>query len=160
MTSACFTGHRNLTGDISQLEERLYNVLERAITNAGITDFYSGAAIGFDEICSKTVLKLRANYPQIKLHLILPCPPQEQTSKWNETQRSEYMRILAAADTIEQTSQYYYNGCMKRRNARLVELADCCFCFLNTENLRSGTAQTVRMALNKRIIVINFFKTQ
>lgn len=55
MKSACFTGHRNLTGDISQLEERLYNVLERAVTNAGITDFYSGAAIGFDEVCSKTV---------------------------------------------------------------------------------------------------------
>lgn len=158
MNSACFTGHRNLTGDISQLEERLYNVLEKAITNAGITDFYSGAAIGFDEICSIIVLKLRENYPHIRLHLILPCPPQEQTAKWNEVQRSEYMRVLAAADTVEQTSQYYYNG-MKKRNARLVELADCCFCFLKTGKLRSGTAQTVRMALNKKILVINFFKT-
>ena len=134
MKSVYFTGHRNLTGDISQLEERLYNVLGRAITNAGITDFYSGAAIGFDEICSRTVLKLRANYSQIRLHLILPCSPQEQTS------------------------QYYYNGCMKRRNARLVELADCCFCFLNTSKSWSGTAQTVRMALNKRIMVVNLFK--
>ena len=158
MTSACFTGHRNLTGNTSKLEDRLYNVLERAITNAGITDFYSGAAIGFDEVCSVTVLKLRENYPHIKLNLILPCPPREHTAKWNEIQRSEYMRILAAANTVKQTSQYYYNGCMKKRNARLVELADCCFCFLNKCKSRSGTAQTVRMALNKRIMVVNFFK--
>lgn len=158
MKSACFTGHRDLTGDISQLEEQLYNVLERAVKNAEITEFYSGAAIGFDEICSKTILKLRAKYPQIRLHLILPCPPQEQSAKWNKAQRSEYMKILAAADTVEQTSQYYYSGCMKKRNARLVELSDCCFCFLNTSKSHSGTAQTVRMALNKKIMVINFFK--
>lgn len=159
MKSACFTGHRKLTGDTLQLEARLYNVLERAITNAGITDFYSGGAIGFDEVCSRTVLKLRENYPNIRLHLILPCSPQEQTAKWTEVQRSEYMRILAVADTVEQTSQYYYNGCMKRRNARLVELADCCFCFWNISNSRSGTAQTVRTTLNKRIMIVNFFKT-
>ncbi len=158
MKSACFTGHRNLAEDTSQLEERLYNVLERAITNAGITDFYSGAAIGFDEICSKMVLKLREKYPNIRLHLILPCSSQEQTAKWSTVQRSEYMRILEAADTVEQTSQYYYDGCMKRRNAHLVELADYCFCFFNTGNLRSGTAQTVRMALNKKILVVNLFK--
>ncbi len=159
MRTACFTGHRVLTGDISQLEERLYNALERAVTNAGITDFYCGGAIGFDMICSKTVLKLRASYPHIRLHLILPCPPQEQIAKWTDMQRSEYMRVLAAADTVELTSQYYYNGCMKKRNARLVELADCCFCFLNADNSQSGTAQTVRMALSKRIMVVNFFKS-
>lgn len=158
MKSAYFTGHRNLTGDIPLLKERLYSVLERAIINEGITDFYSGAAIGFDEICSGTVLELRVSYPQIRLHLVLPCSPQEQTAKWTEAQRSEYMRILAAADTVEQTSQHYYNGCMKKRNARLVELADCCFCFLNTGKSRSGTAQTVRMALNKKITVINLFE--
>ena len=158
MRSLCFTGHRHLTGDISGLEERLYNAFERAVTNAGITEFYSGAAIGFDEICSKTVIYLREKYPHIKLHLILPCPPREQTAKWNESQRLAYMKILAAADTVEQISQFYYSGCMKKRNARLVELADCCFCFLNFNNLQSGTAQTVRMAIGKKIKVINFFR--
>lgn len=156
--SACFTGQRKLTGDILHLKEQLYEVLENAVLNKKITDFYCGAAIGFDEICSETVIKLRYKYPQIKLHLILPCPPNEQTAKWNKLQQAAYMQILSSADTVEQTSQYYYNGCMKKRNARLVELADCCFCYLNPNKQRSGTAQTVRMALNKNITVINFFK--
>lgn len=158
MGAICFTGHRSLTGDTSQLEERLYNALERAITRADFTDFYSGGAIGFDELCSRTVIKLRGKYSHIRLNLILPCPPQEQTAKWSVTQRSEYMKILAAADSVEQTSQHYYDGCMKKRNARLTELADCCFCFLSADNLHSGTAQTVRMALAKRITVINFYR--
>lgn len=48
MKSACFTGHRNLSCDIEDLKTGLYNVLERAIKNAGITEFYNGGAVGFD----------------------------------------------------------------------------------------------------------------
>lgn len=158
MQSACFTGHRNLTGDIRSLEERLYNVLEKAIINAGIIEFYAGAALGWDTLSSQVVLKLREVYPYIRLHLILPCSPYEQTAKWSEEQRVEYMRILSAADHVEKTSEHYYNGCMKVRNARLIELADCCFCFWNTKCQYSGTAQTVKMAQKKNIKIINLFK--
>ena len=103
------------------------------------------------------ILKLREDYPKIRLHMILPCTPQEQTARWSEEQRSEYKRILNAANDSEQTSPHYFDGCMKIRNARLVELADCCFCYWNTNRKRSGTAQTVRMAQKKGIEVINFF---
>lgn len=67
------------------------------------------------------------------------------------------MSILSAADSVEQTSGHYYNGCMKVRNARLVELADCCFCYWNPNRKRSGTGQTVRMAHKKNIMVVNFY---
>lgn len=48
MEKACFTGHRNLSCDIEDLKSRLYNVLERAVNNAGIREFYNGGVIGFD----------------------------------------------------------------------------------------------------------------
>ena len=44
---------------------------------------------------------------------------------------------------------------MKRRNERLVELADYCICYCT--NPRSGTGQTVRMAKDKGIDIINLF---
>lgn len=159
MRSACFTGHRNLTGDIDELEKQVHKELEKAIIELGITDYYNGAALGWDLFCAAIVLKLKKAYPQVKLHMILPCSPEEQTKDWSEEQRSEYMSILSAADSIEQTSEHYYDGCMKVRNARLVELADCCFCYYNSNRKRSGTGQTVRMAQKKNIMVVNFYKS-
>lgn len=53
-------------------------------------------------------------------------------------------------------SERYYDGCMKGRNARLVELATvCCICYWNVNDKRSGTGQTVRMAQKKGIEIIN-----
>ena len=53
MKSACFTGHRTLSGDTSHLEKRLYAALEDGIANDGITDFYCGAALGWDILCAR-----------------------------------------------------------------------------------------------------------
>ncbi len=147
--SACFMRHRSFTGDTTNLETRLYDILERAITKKSVTDFYASGAVCWDELAARTVLKLREIYPQIKLHLILSCSNEEQTAKWTKEQKIEFYRILNLADSVEYTSERYYNGCMKVRNARLVELADFCFCFLDTNGQRSGTAQTVRMAQRK-----------
>lgn len=159
MKSACFTGHRMLSGNITELDERLYNILERGIKKLGLTDFYAGGAVGWDTLSAKTVLKLREVYPFVKLHLILPCSNDEQTAKWTQMQKNDFRLILSFADIVEYTSKHYYNGCMKVRNARLVECAtDCCFCFWNPHNKRSGTAQTVRLAYQNHIMIVNFFR--
>lgn len=156
--SACFTGHRIFTGDTTNLETRLYDILERAIIKMTVADFYTGGAVGWDELAVRTVLKLREVYPHIELHLILPCSNEEQTAKWSTEQKTEFYRILGLADSVEYTSEHYYKDCMKVRNARLVELADFCFCFWDTNRQKSGTAQTVRMAQRKKIMIVNFFK--
>lgn len=157
MKSICFTGHRTLSEDSKSLSQRLYQMLEKAVKN-GTTDFFAGGAIGWDALASLTVIKLREVYPHIKLHLVLPCSPQEQSAKWTEQQRTEYDHIRAAADSVEQTSAHYTKDCMKVRNARLVEYADCCFCYYNPNRSRSGTGQTVRMAQRKNIQVVNLYK--
>ena len=157
MQSACFTGHRKISGDIANLTERLYDKIEEGILDLGFTDFYVGGSTGFDELAAQTVLKLREIYPHIRLHLILPCTNAEQTTKWTELQKIEFYRILGLADTVEYTSEHYYDGCMMVRNARLVELADCCYCYWNTNRNRSGTAQTVKMAERKNIMIVNFY---
>ena len=157
LKSACFTGHRNIKGDIQQLRADMYDKLERAIVNGGIVDYYAGGAIGFDTIAAETVLRLRDKYPQISLNLVLPCCPEDQTQKWSNQQKQVYFDIKNSADTVEFTAQKYYNGCMQKRNARLVELADFCFCYWDCSSAMSGTAQTVRYALNKQIQVWNFY---
>ncbi len=98
--SACFTGHRTLSSDVEILAKRLYIVLEKLIIN-GVSDFYAGGAVGWDALASLIVLKLQKVYPHIKLHLILPCSPDEHGSRWSKVQQNKYEFIRAAADTIE-----------------------------------------------------------
>lgn len=158
MKSACFTGHRALKGDLKILSERLYGYIEKCITDLNLTDFYAGGSTGFDTLAAQTVLRLREIYPQIKLHLILPCSNEEQTAGWSVELRREFYRILALADDAEYSSEHYFNGCMKARNARLVELATvCCISYWNVNDFRSGTGQTVRMAQNKGLRVMNLY---
>ena len=157
--SACFTGHRTIKADISTFSTLLSSVIERLITDKGVTDFYAGGAYGFDAVSAFSVLHLKENYPEVKLHLILPCSKEEQSGKWTAEQKAELENLLGLADSVEYVSDRYYNGCMKARNARLVELAsDYCICYWNPSNFRSGTGQTVRMAQKKGIEVINLFE--
>ena len=158
-SSACFTGHRTIKADISIFSALLSSVIERLITDKGVTDFYAGGAYGFDAVSAFSVLHLKENYPAVKLHLILPCSKEEQFRKWTAEQKAELEKLLGLADSVEYVSDRYYNGCMKARNARLVELAsDYCICYWNPSNFRSGTGQTVRMAQKKGIEVINLFE--
>mgnify|MGYP004471893115 CR=1 FL=1 len=157
--TACFTGHRDIDADISALSSLLCSVLDRLIIEQSVTDFYAGGAIGFDTLAADTVLRLREMYPQVKLHLVLPCSNADQTKGWTAEQVTDFNRILGLADSVEYISDRYYNGCMKDRNSRLVELAtECCISYWNPHNIRSGTGQTVRMAQSKGIRVINLFE--
>ena len=151
MKTCCFTGHRiiKITPELVQrLKDTIIELIEQ-----GVTDFYDGGALGFDMLCAETVIELKAEYPDIKLHLLLPCPPEEQVKGWNKAQIARYNEILQAADSVTVLSEHYTDDCMKQRNERLVELSDCCICYCT--NPRSGTGQTVRMAREKGIDVIN-----
>ena len=151
MKSCCFTGHRILKVTpelVSRLRETIIDLYKQ-----GVTEFINGAALGFDQLSAKAVIELKAEYRDIKLHLLLPCPAEEQVKGWNKTQIDEYMRIIEMADSVTVLSEHYTDDCMKQRNERLVALADCCVCYCN--NRRSGTGQTVKMAENKGISIIN-----
>ncbi|MBD5117501.1 MAG: DUF1273 domain-containing protein [Ruminococcaceae bacterium] len=152
--SICFTGHRSIK-ETAELKKRLYDTLEALIVQ-GAVNFYAGGAYGWDMLCELTVITLQKVYPHIKLHLVLPCSEQEQTAKWQEKQREQYYNVLNAADSVEYIAEHYFKGCMKERNARMVELADCCICYYKETDRASGTGQTVRMAQRKGIRVINF----
>ena len=153
MKACCFTGHR-IIKITPELVQRLKDTIETMIEK-GVTDFYNGGACGWDLLCAETVIDLKARYPDIKLHLLLPCLPEEQTKGWNKAQIARYNNVLQAADSITVISEHYSHDCMKQRNKQLVELSDCCICYCR--NFRSGTGQTIRFAKEKGIDIINLF---
>ena len=73
-STCCFTGHRELPDQElnyikAELEKTITNLIDR-----GIRYFGTGGAWGFDALAAKTVLKLRQQYPHIRLILVLSTP--------------------------------------------------------------------------------------
>lgn len=155
MKTVSFTGHRIIKANDETIGN-LVAVLIKLISE-GSTDFYGGGALGWDMLCEKAVLGLRNEIPNIKLHLLLPCPPEEQTALWGMAQIEEYQKILKEVDSVEIVSKHYNKNCMKKRNERFAELGDVCVCYYNEKHMRSGTGQTVRLAEKSGKEIINLF---
>ena len=151
VNTCCFTGHRIIP---SGEKETIRNLLETAIEKViqdGYRFFGTGGALGFDTLAAQTVLKLKRQYPHIRLILVLPCITQ--TDGWKQDDIDEYERIKALADKVVYTSMKYHSGCMHKRNRHLVDNSSLCICYLT--KLSGGTAYTVRYAESKKISVLN-----
>lgn len=149
MGAVCFTGHRRIEDDLDR--EKLDRAIERAI-EIGCDTFIFGGALGFDTLAAEIVLSKKKKYPNIKLHLYLPC--RDQSSYWSYIDRLRYHNIREAADYVDEPSYKYFDGCMRTRNYKMVDNANICICYLNSTG-RSGTAQTVRYALKRGMKVAN-----
>lgn len=149
--TVCFTGHRIIEPEkraslFAQLIDEIKSLLE-----AGYRYFGAGGALGFDTLAAQAVLKLREEYPQIRLILVLPC--KEQTRGWPAADVDIYNEILHQADKVVYTAEHYYRGCMFKRNRHLVDNSSVCICYLTSDH--GGTAYTVRYAQSQQLKIVN-----
>lgn len=117
---ACFSGHRKLPEDCEELRKSLEAAITELIKK-GVMYFGAGGALGFDMLAEETVIQMKQQYPQIRLILVLPCPLEQQTLKWNAAQRERYNKIMSKADKVRIPSPAYTPGCMLARNRHLVD---------------------------------------
>ena len=153
--TVCFTGHRIIEPEkrgslFAQLIDEIKSLLE-----AGYRYFGAGGALGFDTLAAQAVLKLREEYPQIRLILVLPC--KEQTRGLPAADVDIYNGILHQADKVVYTAEHYYRGCMFKRNRHLVDNSSICICYLTTDH--GGTAYTVQYAQSQQLRIINLADT-
>ena len=150
--TACFTGHRTIKqSDLPPLMQKLEETI-LSLINQGIIYFGSGGATGFDQLAAFAVLKARKENPTIKLIMVLPC--KDQDGKWNEADKQAYRHILENADkTVYVSDGDYYDGCMEKRNQHLIRFSQICVAFMKRG--RSGTSQTVRIAREQGLTIIN-----
>lgn len=149
--TVCFTGHRQISdAEYTPLMEALRVEIEKQI-RGGAMDFRTGGALGFDTMAALSVLSLRREYPDIRLHLILPCPTQ--TQDWSPSDIRLYEQIMEQADSARFVSSFYYNGVLQVRNRALVEGSDTCIAFL--KNSHGGTAYTSALAIKKGLEFVN-----
>lgn len=144
-----FTGHRQVEEnfDVQRLKEVL-----AAYIGEGYIDFLCGMAVGFDMLAAELVLKLKADYPQIRLIACIPC--EGQSKYFQSAQKSRYKRILQACDEVRVLSDRYYKGCMQARDRYMVENSHLIIAYKRVNE--GGTYYTLNYAvsLNKRICLI------
>ncbi len=75
MKSCAYFGHRAY--HYAPMRETIKEILTHLIVHDGVTEFYSGYRGDFDVICSELVHDLKAEYPEIKLWMVLAYHPQE-----------------------------------------------------------------------------------
>lgn len=151
--TVCFTGHRklqphNIVQTASLLEEKI-----KDLALAQSVDFRAGGAVGFDTLAALCVLSARDNYPNIRLHLILPC--KDQTRGWTDGDVEKYNYILSQADSVRYVCEERISGCMLKRDRELVDGADICIAYCNKAT--GGTAYTVSYAKERGVKVENIY---
>ena len=165
-----FTGHRILPAvRIEQIrkiiEIKAKNLIEDkgvqpanilAITFKGVEHFIAGGALGFDTIAAETIIKVKEEYPHIKLHLYLPCFDQSRRWKY-EDKYKWHMMMSKVDDYIYVTESTYTADCMKKRNQKMADDSDygLAYCVLD----KSGTGSTIRYAEQRGVIIDNIAET-
>lgn len=151
MKVACFSGHRNLPQDCTELQANLEKAIIGLI-HSGVVFFGNGGAVGFDALAATTVLWLKEDYPHIRLVMVLPCPPEQQSLRWNDEQKKRYYEILGQADKVRILSPQYTNSCMYDRNRHMVDNSAYLICYLREK--RGGTFYTVNYAERQGIKIL------
>lgn len=109
--SCAFTGHR-LTRFSFEYDEthpaciELKKVLAEQIDflyKQGITDFYTGCALGIDLWAGEAVLALMELHPEIKLHCVVPFAAHDQ--KWTPEQQARYHALLDRSSDVFLTQE-------------------------------------------------------
>ncbi len=137
--TVCFSGHRILHEPKEVVEKSLEIAIRQCISE-GAETFMIGGALGADTIAAWTVIRLRKEFPEIRLMLALPCPAEEQTLKWPDSQREEYRNILNLADEVKVLS----DTCMLDRNRYMVDNSGTLIYYLRSSH--GGTMYTANYA--------------
>ena len=149
--SCAFTGHRAIPRqDYERIKSSTVAAVRELILR-GFCHFIVGGALGFDTLAARIILMLRAEHPEIRLTVAVPC--EGQADSWREEDRVRYEKIIEHADCAILLSRGYSRSAMLRRNRFMIDNAAVCVAYLAKS--RGGTAYTVDYARGRGLEIIN-----
>ena len=151
--TCCFTGHRDLPVPDSEAYDTLLAALAAATDEAirmGCRRFIVGGAKGFDLLAGEWILARKKVDPSVTLSVYVP--HRGQANAFSPDDMLRYQRLKNGADEVMYLSETYHPGCMRERNARMVNDSSVCIAYVRRS--RSGSAQTLKMAEAKGLTVL------
>jgi uncharacterized phage-like protein YoqJ len=153
--TCCLTGHRVIPpGEEKKIMVRTRNILLRLIREKNVRFFGVGGAVGFDMLAAEYLLNLKAHHEQqLRIISVLPYPDWRETEDWTDDLRRREDQILLASDKVVYVRPQYEKSVFLLRDRKLVEGSAYCVSYCNRP--RTGTAYTVRYALDRGVKVYN-----
>ena len=153
--TCCLTGHRVIPpGEERKILTRTRYILLKLIREKNVRYFGVGGAVGFDMLAAEYLLHLKAHKEQqIKVISVLPYPDWRETDDWTDELRLRENRILRACDKVVYVRPAYEKNVFLLRDRKLVDGSAYCVSYCNRP--RTGTAYTVRYALDHGVRVYN-----
>ncbi len=140
-----FTGHRIIPNSEKQFIKDKTEEICRMLIKRGFENFICGGALGYDTLAQECILKLKKDYPNIRLILAIPCLGQHKN--WRKADIEKYEKILSLADEKIYVSEEYSPDCMKKRNRFMVDKSSVCVAY--AKKVTGGTAYTVKYAVEE-----------
>ena len=146
--TCCFAGHSQIYSK-DEIYAKLLNVIEKLITQEGVSEFRVGNYGMFDFLCSKAVRKLKEDYPETELNLVVPYLTREIVDN-KEAYYKNFDRILMAL-LPEKTPQKLK---ILKCNEYMVNTSDFMICYV--DHNWGGASKTMEYAKkNKHIKLFN-----
>ena len=117
----------------------------RTAAGEGYDTFLCGMARGCDFYFAEAVLS-----QGLRLEAYLPCP--SQADRWSEADRSRYTALLMDCAAVYMTEPEYSQGCMLRRNRKMVDAADGLLTVYDGSPGGTGAAIDYARKRGKRVI--------
>ncbi len=155
--TCCFSGYRiekmPFQDESCPAASELFSALDDAIAEAaaaGFRRFLSGMSTGFDLWAAEAVLRARDTLP---VQLLCAVPFDGQADRFAPAWKRRFNRCLLAADKVYALSRSYHAGCYAARNRFMVDASSRLICYY--DGLTGGTAQTVRLARQNGLTIVN-----
>ena len=117
----------------------------RTAAGEGYDIFLCGMARGCDFYFAEAVISLG-----LRLEAWLPCP--SQADRWSEGDRSRQTALLMDCAAVYMTEHAYSQGCMLRRNRKMVDAADGLLTVYDGSPGGTGAAIDYARKRGKRVI--------
>ena len=138
--TCCFFGHREVTHNI---KPKLTEIIEKLITEYGVTDFYVGRQGQFDSMVYSVLKELKANYPHIRYTVILAYMPDEHIKEL-------YGEDTLFPDGLETVPKRF---AISKRNDWMIQQSDYAVCYVH--KITGGAAKFREKAEEKGLQIID-----
>ena len=137
--TCCFFGHREV---IHNIRDKLKAIIERLITEDGVTEFYVGNQGQFDSMVYSVLKELKAKYPQIRYTVVLAYMPDEHIKEL-------YGEDTLFPDGMETVPKHF---AISKRNDWMIRQSGFAVCYVH--KITGGAAKYKEKAEKKGLKII------
>ena len=138
--TCCFFGHREVTHNI---REKLTAIIEKLVTEGGVTDFYVGHQGQFDSMVYSVLKELKGKYPQIRYTVVLAYMPDEHI-------KEVYGEDTLFPDGLESVPKRF---AISIRNDWMIQHSDYAVCYVH--KITGGASKFRDKAEKRRLQIID-----